>query len=249
MRRIAALFVSIAILTGPAAHAQSQQGNWSANGGNGVHLTGGFTVIADTAGTVAGTWTLRNNTGFTVAQGAWSAARSEREWRGSWRAFVSGSNAEFTGTFTAAVALRPSTKLPELFALAVGQIVSGSWTSRGNSGAWSIRMAAPPDMDFAAVTTGSGPAHTQDHRECADDTRAALGVLNALKALGVRLAVDDFGTEYPSLRYLQQFPIDVWKIDKRFVDHVAGGVQGAAVATAKCPRPARRHAAYLPHPD
>ncbi len=62
------------------------------------------------------------------------------------------------------------------------------------------------------------------------DSETALSVLHALKQVGVRLAVDDFGTEYSSLRCLQQFPIDILKIDKGFVDHVTFGAQGAAVA-------------------
>ena len=53
------------------------------------------------------------------------------------------------------------------------------------------------------------------------DAERAVRRLGALRTLGVRLAIDDFGTGYSSLSYLRQFPIDVLKIDKSFVDHVA----------------------------
>ncbi|MFD0554241.1 putative bifunctional diguanylate cyclase/phosphodiesterase [Streptomyces rectiviolaceus] len=46
-------------------------------------------------------------------------------------------------------------------------------------------------------------------------------VMQALKDLGVRIAVDDFGTGFSSLRYLREFPIDVLKIDKTFIDDIA----------------------------
>jgi diguanylate cyclase (GGDEF)-like protein/PAS domain S-box-containing protein len=50
-----------------------------------------------------------------------------------------------------------------------------------------------------------------------EDSHSAIGVLRALKELGVRIAIDDFGTGYASLAYLQEMPVDILKIDQSFV--------------------------------
>jgi diguanylate cyclase (GGDEF)-like protein len=54
-------------------------------------------------------------------------------------------------------------------------------------------------------------------------------VLDDLRALGVRIAVDDYGTGYSSLAYLQRLPVDELKLDKSFVLPMLEHQAGAAI--------------------
>ncbi|MGP7815750.1 EAL domain-containing protein [Niallia sp. 01092] len=55
-------------------------------------------------------------------------------------------------------------------------------------------------------------------------------ILHALKELGFRISIDDFGKGYSSLSYLKYLPIDTIKIDKSFIDDIEHPIhQGSLV--------------------
>ncbi len=64
------------------------------------------------------------------------------------------------------------------------------------------------------------------------DFDRGLALLRRLKALGVRIAMDDFGSGYSSLSYLQSFPFDKIKIDREFVMNLGRNAQSAAIIRA-----------------
>ena len=70
------------------------------------------------------------------------------------------------------------------------------------------RCELPPAQLILEITEGA----------LMEDPAAAVQSLERLSRLGVRLAVDDFGSGYSSLAYLQQFPVDLLKIDGAFID-------------------------------
>ena len=69
------------------------------------------------------------------------------------------------------------------------------------------------------------------------DAPSTLAKLHALKKLGLKLAIDDFGKGYSSLSYLKHFPVDIVKIDRSIVaglgqEEVDSAIMSATVTLA-----------------
>jgi len=78
----------------------------------------------------------------------------------------------------------------------------------------------PAVVDQSLKTWGVAPANlTLEIAESAmiADAERSVAILTRLKAVGVRLAIDDFGSGFSSLAQMRRFPVDELKIDRPFV--------------------------------
>lgn len=62
-----------------------------------------------------------------------------------------------------------------------------------------------------------------------EDYKAATNFVRELKAMGINIYLDDFGTGFSSLSYLHQFPFDVIKLDKSFIDAMDNSDKNLAI--------------------
>ena len=123
----------------PAVKAQQLRGRWGATAGE--HEMGGAWTAQPPAEADAayGTWSLLDRAGRRLVSGTWSARKVKEKWEGRWQAEVEGGR-KHAGSWTASGGKSGALTLMDLFRLASGQIVSGTWQSDSRlSGSWSIR--------------------------------------------------------------------------------------------------------------
>lgn len=65
-----------------------------------------------------------------------------------------------------------------------------------------------------------------------ENTADTLALLHQFRALGVRIAMDDFGTGFSSLSYLRSFPFDRIKIDRSFVSEITESKDCRSIVSA-----------------
>jgi diguanylate cyclase (GGDEF)-like protein len=95
-----------------------------------------------------------------------------------------------------------------------------------------LDLHLPDEVRLLLNETGIHPSHLEleitENTILSDPVRTRT-ILNRLKELGVRLAIDDFGSGYSSLGYLKRLPLDVLKIDKSFVMTMLADEDSAAI--------------------
>ncbi len=102
---------------------------------------------------------------------------------------------------------------------------------------WSIhggrtRRVVDTVLDTLAAAGASPSALTIEVTESVlvTDTQTTIDNLSRLRRAGVLIALDDFGTGYSSLTYLRDMPVDIVKIDRRFVEELTSGDAESSIA-------------------
>jgi diguanylate cyclase (GGDEF)-like protein/PAS domain S-box-containing protein len=125
---------------------------------------------------------------------------------------------------------------------ACAQVVE--WHRQGHEGlALSVNLSArqflQPDLVAqvkSALQESALPPHLLEleitETSAMQNAESTVETLYELKALGVRVAIDDFGVGHSSLGYLKRLPIDSLKIDHSFVRDITTDPDDAAIATA-----------------
>jgi diguanylate cyclase (GGDEF)-like protein/PAS domain S-box-containing protein len=112
------------------------------------------------------------------------------------------------------------------------------WRPNISVNASRLQLAHPLFIEH--VTTALSHAELESNALIVEVTESVLAsesghiidTLDALRDLGVRVAIDDFGTGYSSFAALADLPIDILKIDKRFVDNLVHDDQGRGFVNA-----------------
>jgi diguanylate cyclase len=105
------------------------------------------------------------------------------------------------------------------------------WVAAGLDMGVAVNVSAAllDDMAFVAALVGRVRACGDDARALTFEvtesatvasTKTAIGTLTALRSLGARISIDDYGTGQSTLSYIRSFPADEIKIDKSFVTRI-----------------------------
>jgi diguanylate cyclase (GGDEF)-like protein len=92
---------------------------------------------------------------------------------------------------------------------------------------------------FADILVETGTAATRIIVEITENAPLAAGSvemenLSVLRAMGIRVAIDDFGAGHASLHYLRDFAFDIIKIDRTYVADFAANPVNAMIVSAVC---------------
>ncbi|MEK7231110.1 MAG: bifunctional diguanylate cyclase/phosphodiesterase, partial [Pseudomonadota bacterium] len=137
-----------------------------------------------------------------------------------------------------------------------GMVVEvGAWAMKqavSQYAAWQAAGLQPPPIavnvsavqlkrkDFVAsvqqaIAIAGKPGHGLDleitESMIMEDIEASIEKLKLVRALGVEISIDDFGTGHSSLRYLTRLPISALKIDRAFIQHMATNADDVAIVS------------------